>query len=171
MRTNCIRLPQIESRRLLSFRDPSVFGRAGVVWLLIVSLTSSPSALADDKPRAGSGTNSTAALLSQPIFSAPPPSVRSLSKESATNAQERLRPVEKSIEERGGAARFLISNRTRPSRMLQLINPFAPSEYSAARVSYWQVPATAPEGSGALPRAFRDERTHEPGAVFAGGRW
>lgn len=94
-----------------------------------------------------------------------------LTRERVQDLQERLRPSVQDIESRGGAGRYLWSQRKQPSSMLQLINPFAPSEYGSSRVTYYQVPASVAPGQPPLPRAFRDAETHEANGLFLRAGW
>lgn len=94
-----------------------------------------------------------------------------LTREKVDALQERIRPSVQNIEARGGAVRFLWSQRHQPSSMLQLINPFAPTEYGVSSVSPNQIPASVAPGQPPLPRGLRDDRTHEANGTFFRSGW
>ena len=91
-------------------------------------------------------------------------------RENEAGAQERLAPTtpDKLIQRHG----YIGSLFSRPERInpLQLINPMAPREYGGTGTpavgGSWN-PMLAP-GQAPLPRAFRDDRTHEASAVVVG---
>jgi hypothetical protein len=90
--------------------------------------------------------------------------------ENEARAQERLAAStpDQLIERHG----FFGSLFARPQRMnpLQLINPAAPREYGGvgASTTGWSWNPMLAPGQGPLPRAFRDDRTHEASAVVLG---
>ncbi len=94
-----------------------------------------------------------------------------LTREKVEALQERIRPSVQDIEARGGAVRFLWSQRHQPSSMLQLINPLAPTEYGVSSVSPYQIPASVAPGQPPLPRGLRDDRTHEANGIFFRAGW
>lgn len=94
-----------------------------------------------------------------------------LTREKVEALQERIRPSVQNIEARGGAVRFLWSQRHQPSSMLQLINPLAPAEYGVSSVGPYQIPATVAPGQPPLPRGLRDDRTHEANGIFFRSGW
>lgn len=67
--------------------------------------------------------------------------------------------VPRTVSAHGGPLAY-VAHEKKPSSILQLINPFAPSSLGtgSASVFEWR----PGEGAAPLPRAFRDERTHEP---------
>ena len=64
----------------------------------------------------------------------------------------------RSVSSRGGAIPFLLQERKAVS-LVQLFNPFAPASLGTGdpAIFEWR----PGQGAGPLPRAFRDERTHE----------
>ena len=74
-------------------------------------------------------------------------------------------PAIRSLDERGGALRYLVKE-PKPVNLLQLINPFAPMSLGEGGrlVNVW----SPLDGAAPVPRAFRDERTHEPMGVLLG---
>jgi hypothetical protein len=91
-----------------------------------------------------------------------------LNRQNELAAQTRLRPpTEAELIKRYGASRYLFKKRSAGSA-LQLINPLAPAEYGGvgtpAATWSWN-PMLAP-GQPPLPRAFRDEKTHEAAGWF-----
>lgn len=125
-------------------------------------------------------TNDPAALLSAPL-----PLVEGVSLSPAAGldgglpqpdpvAQTRLQPpTQGELIERYGAGRYLFRKEAADGNPLHLLNPFAPAEYGGvgtpAPVWSWN-PLVAP-GKPALPRAFRDDRTHEAGGSLLNVNW
>ena len=121
------------------------------------------------------GTSTNTAPSEVPVVAVPlaakSPVSQFLTRDKVEALQERIRPSVQNIEARGGAARFLWSQRHQPSSMLQLINPFAPTEYGVSSVSPNQIPASVAPGQPPLPRGFRDDRTHEANGIFLRAGW
>ena len=67
--------------------------------------------------------------------------------------------VPRTVSAHGGALAY-IAHEKKPSGVLQLINPFAPASLGTGSASMFEW--RPGEGAAPLPRAFRDERTHEP---------
>lgn len=74
----------------------------------------------------------------------------------------------RSVVSHGGAIPYVVRER-KFTKIVQLLNPFAPASLGTGGAMYYEwnpvVNPGAGPGSGPLPRVFRDERTTEPAGI------